>query len=72
MKSEPGAPMTLGNAESARVRPIVLVKACRHQVEPGPAEMAQPMPLDDWWRRGPFTMTPWNCLGSFKLRRQAL
>jgi hypothetical protein len=38
MKSEPGAPMTLGNAAAARVRLIVWYKAC-HQVEPDPAEI---------------------------------
>jgi hypothetical protein len=31
--------MTLGNAAAARVRLIVWCKACRHQVEPDPAEM---------------------------------
>lgn len=41
MKSQPGAPMTLGNAAEARVRLIVWCKACGHQVEPDPAEMAQ-------------------------------
>jgi len=33
--------MTLGNAAAARVRLIVWCKACGHQVEPDPAEMAQ-------------------------------
>jgi Zn finger protein HypA/HybF involved in hydrogenase expression len=33
--------MTLGNAAAAHVRLIVWCKACRHQVEPDPAEMAQ-------------------------------
>ena len=41
MKSEPGPPMTLGNAAAARVRFIVWCKDCRHQVEPDPGEMAQ-------------------------------
>jgi hypothetical protein len=40
MKSQPGPPMTLGNAAAARVRLIVWCKDCRHQVEPDPAEMA--------------------------------
>ena len=40
MKSEPGPPMTLGNAAAARVRLIVWCKDCRHQIEPDPAEMA--------------------------------
>jgi hypothetical protein len=31
MKSEPGQPMTLGNAAAARVRLIVWCKDCRHQ-----------------------------------------
>ena len=41
MKSEPGSPMTLGNAAAARVRLIVWCKDCQHQIEPDPAEMAQ-------------------------------
>ena len=40
MKSEPGPPMTLGSAAAAKVRLIVWCKACQHQVEPDPAEMA--------------------------------
>ncbi len=40
MKSEPGPPMTLGVAAKAGVRLIVWCKACQHQVEPDPAEMA--------------------------------
>jgi hypothetical protein len=32
--------MTLGNAAAAHVRLIVWCKACQHQVEPDPAEMA--------------------------------
>lgn len=34
------APMTLGVAAGAQVRLIVWCKACKHQVEPDPAEMA--------------------------------
>jgi hypothetical protein len=41
MKSEPGPPMTLGNAAAARARLIVWCKDCRHQIEPDPSEMAQ-------------------------------
>jgi hypothetical protein len=41
MKSAPGPPMTLGNAAAACVRLIVWCKACGHQVEPDPAEMAR-------------------------------
>jgi hypothetical protein len=41
MKSEPGPPMTLGNAAAARVRLIVWCRKCRHQVEPDPAEHAR-------------------------------
>ena len=41
MKSDVGPPMTLGNAARARVRLIVWCKACQHQVEPDPAEMAE-------------------------------
>jgi hypothetical protein len=33
--------MTLGNAAAARVRLIVWCKACSHQVEPDPAELAR-------------------------------
>jgi hypothetical protein len=40
MKSQPGPPMTLGNAAAARVRLIVWCRECTHQVEPDPAEMA--------------------------------
>jgi hypothetical protein len=40
MKSEPGPPMTLGATAAAQVRLIVWWKACQHQVEPDPAEMA--------------------------------
>jgi hypothetical protein len=32
--------MTLGNAAAARVRLIVWCKACQHQVEPDPGELA--------------------------------
>jgi hypothetical protein len=50
MKSEPGPPMTLGAA--AQVRLIVWCKACQHQVEPDPAEMAArygaETPVLDW------------------------
>jgi hypothetical protein len=41
MKSPPGPPMTLGNAAASRVRLIVWCRACNHQVEPDPAEMAR-------------------------------
>ena len=40
MKSEPGPPMTLGNAAAVRVRLIVWCKECQHQVEPDAAEMS--------------------------------
>jgi hypothetical protein len=40
MKSEPGPPMTLGNAAAAKVRLIVWCKSCQHQVEPDPADRA--------------------------------
>jgi hypothetical protein len=39
MKSEPGPPMTLGNAAAARVRFIVWCKGCRYQVEPATASL---------------------------------
>jgi hypothetical protein len=55
MKSEPGPPMTLGNAAAARVRLIVSCKSCQHQIEPDPAEMAQRYGADtsvlDWRER---------------------
>jgi hypothetical protein len=38
VKSNPGSPMTLGNAAAARVR---WCKDGRHQIEPDPTEMAQ-------------------------------
>jgi hypothetical protein len=38
LKSEPGPPMTLGNAAAARCRLIVWCRDCSHQVEPDPAE----------------------------------
>jgi hypothetical protein len=41
MKSEPGPPMTPGNAAAARARLIVSCKACQHQVEPEPTEIAE-------------------------------
>jgi hypothetical protein len=41
VKSEPGPPMTLGNAAATRVRLIVWCKACGHQVEPDPDEHAR-------------------------------
>jgi hypothetical protein len=40
VKSKRGPPMTLGAAAAAQVRLIVWCKACQHQVEPDPAQMA--------------------------------
>jgi hypothetical protein len=40
MKPYHGPPMTVGAAAAAQVRLIVWCKACQHQVEPDPAEMA--------------------------------
>jgi hypothetical protein len=56
MKSEPGRPpMTLGVAAAAQVRLIVWCKACQHQVEPDPTEMAARYRADtsvlDWRER---------------------
>jgi hypothetical protein len=55
MKSEPGPPLTLGNAAAARVRLIVWCKGCQRQVEPDPAEMAAQYgaqtPMFDWRER---------------------
>ena len=54
-KSEPGPPMTLGNAAAAHVRLIVWCLDCRHQVEPAAAEMAErygaEMAVPDWHAR---------------------
>jgi hypothetical protein len=48
-------PMTLRNAAAARVRLIVWCKACQHQIEPAPAEMAArygaETPVTDWHER---------------------
>jgi len=47
--------MTLGTAAAAQVRLIVWCKACQHQVEPDPAEMAARYGADtsvlDWRER---------------------
>jgi hypothetical protein len=55
VKSKLGPPMTLGNAATNRVRLIVWCKACQHQVEPNPAEMAARYGADtsvlDWCDR---------------------
>jgi hypothetical protein len=55
MKSQPGPPMTLRAAVAAQVRLIVSCKACQHQVEPDPAEMATrygaETPVLDWRER---------------------
>jgi len=55
VKSEPGPSMTLGAAAAAQVRLIVWCKACQHQVEPDPAEMAARYGADtsvlDWRER---------------------
>ena len=40
VKSDPGPPMTLGNAAAARFRLIAWCKACQHQVEPDDAEQS--------------------------------
>jgi hypothetical protein len=40
VKSRAALPMTLGKAAAAQVRLIVWCKACQHQVEPDPAEVA--------------------------------
>jgi hypothetical protein len=37
MKSQPGPPMTLGNAAAACVQLIVWCKVCSHEVEPDPS-----------------------------------
>jgi hypothetical protein len=55
MKSDPGPPMTLGNAAAAQVRLIMWCLDCRHQVEPDPAEQPQRYGAEttilDWRKR---------------------
>jgi Zn finger protein HypA/HybF involved in hydrogenase expression len=55
VKSQPGPPMTLGNAAAAHVRLIVWCKECQHQVEPDPGEMAErygaEVTVPDWRER---------------------
>ena len=55
MKPYRGPPMTLGAAAAANVRLIVWCKACQHQVEPDPAEVAARYGADtsvlDWRER---------------------
>jgi hypothetical protein len=55
MNAYTGPPMTLGNAAVAQVRLIVWCLDCRHQVEPGPAEMAErygaETTVPDWHKR---------------------
>ena len=47
--------MTLGDATSSRVRPIVWCSDCRHQIEPDPAEMTKrygaETTIPDWRER---------------------
>jgi hypothetical protein len=45
MKSDPGLPMTVGNAAKAELPRILGRRSCGHQVEPDPVETA------DRWRR---------------------
>ena len=53
--------MTLGGAAAAGVRIIVWCKACQHQVEPDPAEMAAHYGADvsvlDWRERLSYART---------------
>jgi hypothetical protein len=41
MKSNSVPPATLGSTAAAHLRLIVWCKACQHQVEPNPSEMAR-------------------------------
>jgi hypothetical protein len=41
MKPDPGPPATLGGIAAAQARIVVWCRACQHQAEPGPAEMAR-------------------------------
>jgi hypothetical protein len=53
-KAEPCPPMALGSAAATQVR-LIVHKACSHQIEPDPAEMAArygaERPLLDWRER---------------------
>jgi len=55
MKSEPGPPMTLGNAARAELRLIVRYRSCGHQIEPDPPQLAErhgaDTPVLDWRER---------------------
>ena len=56
MRSAPHHPLTtLGNAAAAKIRLNVWCRACRHQVEPDPAELAErhgaDTPIPEWHRR---------------------
>jgi hypothetical protein len=44
MKSEPGSPMTLGNAAKAELRLIVWCRSCKHQVERDEAAVSMVRP----------------------------
>ena len=55
MKAYTGPPATLGSTAAAAVRLIVWCKACRHQIEPDVAAMAEAYgaatPVRDWVSR---------------------
>jgi Zn finger protein HypA/HybF involved in hydrogenase expression len=55
VKSEPGRPATLGSSAAAGVRLIAWCRDCGHQVEPDPAEQAEPFGAEttvpDWHER---------------------
>ena len=55
MKFRPSPPATLGSTAAAQARTVVWCRACRHRVEPDPAELARrygaDTPIPDWYRR---------------------
>jgi hypothetical protein len=55
VKSQPGPPATLGRTAAAGARIVVWCRACGHQSEPDPGELAARYGADtsvlDWHRR---------------------
>jgi len=64
MRTEPGPPMTLGNAATNHVRIIIWCRACQHQVEPDPAETAARHSTEtsvrDWRITGILKVVKWR------------
>ena len=55
MKPYRGPPATLDSTAAAQVRIVVWCRDCRHQIEPGPAELAArygaDAPIPEWHKR---------------------